>query len=402
VTGGSVFFHPRFDATRDRARVNDEIQRVLVRDIAYNVAIRIRCSNGESTRNDPSVKLIHLIPGLRVQNHIGNFHQRSLTDLEAGTMDSEQSLGAVLRHDGKLDERSMAFIQAAVLYTTATGERRVRTMNLSFPITNHIGNLFKFSDFDTGMALLYKDGKQPASRSRALADSDLSKAVTQALTKNLNDVRRGLTERCVRVMAMYRKHVAVPTSMGQVGSSDPFLRCSLTQSRSAGSAGIVQAHANVHSRDDQKQGPERRSSGCRRALPLHPIDPVNVVPANHDEPLSTDVRSPRFARGGRVLGRERAFGATAVHAYFAFVHGGGWRIHAQWVIKTAIKDHTDRPRLSAVNGEVAMLWLGHALSPQIINDLYAVENLDDLDIRIVGILSMAFLRLLTAHLDPIA
>ncbi|KAJ9098064.1 hypothetical protein QFC19_006499 [Naganishia cerealis] len=142
VTGGSVFFHPRFDATRDRFRVHDEIKRVLVRDIAYNVAIRIRCSNG-----------------LRVHNHIGNFHQRSLTDLEAGTMDPEQSLGAVLRHDGKLDERSMAFIQAAVLYTSATGERRVRTMNLSFPVTNHIGNLFKFSDFDTGIALLYKDGE---------------------------------------------------------------------------------------------------------------------------------------------------------------------------------------------------------------------------------------------------
>jgi hypothetical protein len=46
VTGGSVFFHPRFDAARDRTRVNDEISRVLVRDIAYNVAIRIRCSNG--------------------------------------------------------------------------------------------------------------------------------------------------------------------------------------------------------------------------------------------------------------------------------------------------------------------------------------------------------------------
>ena len=109
--------------------------------------------------------------GLRVHNHIGNFHQRSLTDLEAGTMDPEQSFGAVLRHDGKLDERSMAFIQAAVLYTTATGERRVRTMNLSFPITNHIGNLFKFSDFDTGMALLYKDGEshESAVGSRSLA-----------------------------------------------------------------------------------------------------------------------------------------------------------------------------------------------------------------------------------------
>ena len=31
-----------------------------------------------------------------------------------------------------------------------------------------------------------------------------------------------------------------------------------------------------------------------------------------------------------------------------------------------------------------MLWLGHAVSPQIINDLYAIENLDDLDIRIVS------------------
>jgi protein transport protein SEC24 len=31
-----------------------------------------------------------------------------------------------------------------------------------------------------------------------------------------------------------------------------------------------------------------------------------------------------------------------------------------------------------------MLWIGHAASPQIINDLYAVENLDELDIRIVS------------------
>ena len=58
VTGGSVFFHPRFDATRDRARVNDEIKRVLMRDIAYNVAVRIRCSNGELVRNTPDSELI--------------------------------------------------------------------------------------------------------------------------------------------------------------------------------------------------------------------------------------------------------------------------------------------------------------------------------------------------------
>lgn len=35
-----------------------------------------------------------------------------------------------------------------------------------------------------------------------------------------------------------------------------------------------------------------------------------------------------------------------------------------------------------INGEIAMLWLGQAVSPQIINDLYGVDNLEDLDIRI--------------------
>ncbi|GHJ87945.1 hypothetical protein NliqN6_4347 [Naganishia liquefaciens] len=311
VTGGSVFFHPRFDATRDRGRVDDEIRRVLVRDIAYNVAVRIRCSNG-----------------LRVHNHIGNFHQRSLTDLEAGTMDPEQSFGAVLQHDGKLDERSMAFVQAAVLYTTATGERRVRTMNLSFPITNHIGNLFKFSDFDTGMALLYKD------------------AVTQALTKNLSDVRRGLTERCVRVMAMYRKHVAVPTSMGQLVLPEsyklmPMYTLSMIKSKALKGGQVAADVRSLYIRSIRSMSfPQIMMNLYPRMFGVHDLpEPVGYLGENGRLEL------PRYMR--------------ISHSYM--VAEGAYML---------------------INGEVSMLWLGHAVSPQIINDLYAVENLDELDIRI--------------------
>ena len=75
-------------------------------------------------------------------------------------------------------------------------------------------------------------------------------AVTQALTKSLSDVRRGLTERCVRVMAMYRKHVAVPTSMGQVSIAGILVAVQNCQnswwSSTAGLARIVQTHAYVH------------------------------------------------------------------------------------------------------------------------------------------------------------
>jgi len=39
--------------------------------------------------------------------------------------------------------------------------------------------------------------------------------------------------------------------------------------------------------------------------------------------------------------------------------------------------------LQIANGEIAMIWLGAAVSPQILDDLYGVENLEDLDTRMV-------------------
>ena len=39
--------------------------------------------------------------------------------------------------------------------------------------------------------------------------------------------------------------------------------------------------------------------------------------------------------------------------------------------------------LTEANGEIAMIWLGGGVSPQIIDDLYGVESLEELDTRIV-------------------
>lgn len=32
-------------------------------------------------------------------------------------------------------------------------------MNLSFPVTNHIGNIFRFADFDSAIVVLLKEGE---------------------------------------------------------------------------------------------------------------------------------------------------------------------------------------------------------------------------------------------------
>ena len=142
VTGGEIFFHPKFNPVRDRDTLHDEIRRTVTRETAYNATVRIRCSNG-----------------LRVVDHIGNFYQRSLTDLEFGTIDNAKAFAAALRYEGqRLDDRQPAFVQIAVLYTSSSGERRVRCLNMSLTTTSLIGNIFRFADLDAAVALFLKDG----------------------------------------------------------------------------------------------------------------------------------------------------------------------------------------------------------------------------------------------------
>ncbi len=143
ITSGEVFFHPKFQPVRDRDSLYDEIKRVVTKETVYNATIRIRCSNG-----------------LRVSDHIGNYYQRSLTDLEFGTLDDGKAFAAVLRHEGqRLDDRQPAYVQVAALYTSSSGERRVRCLNMSFSTTSLIGNVFRFADLDTSVTVFIKDGR---------------------------------------------------------------------------------------------------------------------------------------------------------------------------------------------------------------------------------------------------
>jgi protein transport protein SEC24 len=181
ITGGDTYMFPNFNGARDGIRLQGEIRRLVSRPFGFNALMRVRCSSG-----------------LRISEHFGNFHMKNSTDLEIAGIDSEKAVGILVKHDGKLDERTEASFQVALLYTTADGRRRVRVHNFSTPVTSLLGNVFRWADMDTTINFLSKG------------------AIAQALNKPLSEVREALTDKCVKILSAYRRNCASSTAPGQV------------------------------------------------------------------------------------------------------------------------------------------------------------------------------------------
>jgi hypothetical protein len=64
------------------------------------------------------------------------------------------------QHDGHtLKEGEDIFVQAALLYTTAAGERRVRVHNLRLVATESVQAVFRHADVDAILSVLVRKGK---------------------------------------------------------------------------------------------------------------------------------------------------------------------------------------------------------------------------------------------------
>jgi protein transport protein SEC24 len=161
MTGGELFYHPRFDPAVDSIVLNSQMQRLIRRMTGYNCAMRIRCSNGLPDFFLLALRassLLHFL-GLRASAYYGNFLQRSPTTLEFGVLDADKSISIALEHSRDMDVRQYAYLQSAVLYTTISGQRRVRTCNLALLVVELAGNVFQFADMDTVICHLARQGQ---------------------------------------------------------------------------------------------------------------------------------------------------------------------------------------------------------------------------------------------------
>ena len=142
-TGGETFFYPNFVVPRDQTKLALELRHTLTRATGYQALMKVRCSNG-----------------LQVSSYHGNFLQHTFgADLEFGIIDADKAVGVLFSYDGKLDSKLDAHFQCALLYTTASGQRRVRCTNTVASVSEGASmEGMRYIDQDAVISMIAREG----------------------------------------------------------------------------------------------------------------------------------------------------------------------------------------------------------------------------------------------------
>lgn len=125
----------------DGERFMTDMRNILERPCGFDAVMRVRCSGG-----------------IRAVEFYGNFYMQNANDIELGMIDSEKSIAAEIRYDDKLTEAEGCCIQIALLYTSVSGQRRLRVFNLSLNASTNMAEVYKSIDADAMLNIVAKSG----------------------------------------------------------------------------------------------------------------------------------------------------------------------------------------------------------------------------------------------------
>lgn len=180
-TGGQLYYYPGFKADRDGEKLFREIRTLITRETGFEAVMRVRTSKG-----------------IKVTAHYGNFFIRSTDLLALPNIDSEKAFGVQFNFAESNLTTKYVSIQTALLYTTSSGERRIRVFTQCLPVTSNLGEIFTSADVDAITTLL---GKM---------------ALDKALTSKLPDAREALVNKCIDILTVYKTDLATNTSGTQL------------------------------------------------------------------------------------------------------------------------------------------------------------------------------------------
>ncbi|XP_050536806.1 protein transport protein Sec24D isoform X2 [Daktulosphaira vitifoliae] len=181
ISGGEIYKYTYFQAEYDGQRFLSDLKRNISRPTVFDAVMRVRTSTG-----------------VRPTDFYGHFYMSNTTDVELAAIDCDKAIAIEVKHDDKLEEQDGVLIQTAMLYTSCSGQRRVRILNVALRSSGQMGELYRSCDLDTIMNFF---GKQ---------------VMYKILESSGRQVKDAIINKTAQILATYRKHCASPSSAGQL------------------------------------------------------------------------------------------------------------------------------------------------------------------------------------------
>jgi Sec23/Sec24 beta-sandwich domain/Sec23/Sec24 zinc finger/Sec23/Sec24 trunk domain len=145
VTGGNLQW---LDAPDWTDTLRDELVRQVTSFQGWDAVLKVRVSDGIR------IKRLLSAPGVAVQDALADS-----PELELSTISSRTSIALELEHRvGGIPKKSpFCFVQSALLYTTITGQRRVRVSTLALRTTSVANDVYRSVDFGTVITLYSRE-----------------------------------------------------------------------------------------------------------------------------------------------------------------------------------------------------------------------------------------------------
>ncbi|KAF6154111.1 hypothetical protein GIB67_009811 [Kingdonia uniflora] len=178
-TGGQVYYYPKFQGDIHREKLTYELSRDLTRETAWEAVMRIRSGKG-----------------LRFTSYHGHFMLKSTDLLALPSVDSDKAFAMQLSLEDTLLTTQTVFFQVALLYTSSSGERRIRVHTTAAPVVTDLGEMYRQADIGAVVSLLSR------------------LAIEKTLSHKLEEARQSVLLRIVKALREYRNLYSVQHRLG--------------------------------------------------------------------------------------------------------------------------------------------------------------------------------------------
>eukprot|EP01028_Stygiella_incarcerata_P011353 TRINITY_DN637_c0_g2_i2.p1 TRINITY_DN637_c0_g2~~TRINITY_DN637_c0_g2_i2.p1 ORF type:complete len:1023 (-),score=238.34 TRINITY_DN637_c0_g2_i2:882-3950(-) len=136
-TGGTVRMYSSYRSQTHRNTLSADVRRTLSSSIAFESVMRIRCSMG-----------------LKAGDFTGNFFLRSNDLMAVPNIQEDHAIGFHFIYTGSSIPTTQVVVQAALLYTSSRGERRIRVQTMLLPVSSNIRDIYASADATCCAALI--------------------------------------------------------------------------------------------------------------------------------------------------------------------------------------------------------------------------------------------------------